>query len=544
MTPKACSIVNLLTQVRNREIALPDLQRDFEWREEDIRLLLDSIMRGYPFGMLLFWNTQFLEVIYREFVTDYSKGQRFVTKEKPKGQKMLMVLDGQQRLQSLYLAIFGTYDGRRLYFNVTSGPLGTATTEDDPIGRGYRFEFWKDTDANRAKRLIRVFDVAGWSPQQEKHEIRKILAAIPLTGDEADVADDNLKTLRSMLREEIVSVLTIDDNVYEAEQAKPIEHILEIFVRVNQGGMKLTRSDLMFSLIKTKWVSARAEFDALLHEVGKVWALGIDKDFLILGLLTVADVPISSDVEVIRRHWDTMEPKFPALAAGLKSAIDFCRSADSRVLSAKLLPVNALLPLTYFLSKQPNGSVPDAQRVSLHSLLYFLLFNGFLGGKSPHARVRYLRDVLQANPGAVLPLDALLVEVARRQRHTATSTTMEMLHWNRALTLNIVQPVAAKDTLSWQEEPQVDHIFPQSTYRPIHGDLVDDIGNLAYLPRLRNIRKNAAPPWEYFKDVSDAELRDEFLIDDRSLLAHERFNEFVDKRRVLILKRVQEFLGR
>ncbi|MDA4132942.1 MAG: DUF262 domain-containing protein, partial [Thaumarchaeota archaeon] len=92
MTPKPRSIVSLLTQVRNGEISLPDLQRDFVWKEEDIRLLLDSIMRGYPFGLLLFWNTQFLEVVYREFVTDYSKGQTFVTKVKATGQKMLMVL--------------------------------------------------------------------------------------------------------------------------------------------------------------------------------------------------------------------------------------------------------------------------------------------------------------------------------------------------------------------------------------------------------------------------------------------------------------------
>lgn len=94
---------------------------------------MDSIMRGYPFGLLLFWNTQFLEVVYREFVTDYTKGQTFVTKVKPKGHKMRMVLDGQQRLQSLYVAIFGTYDGRRLFFNITSGPKGCR-----PRGRLHR----------------------------------------------------------------------------------------------------------------------------------------------------------------------------------------------------------------------------------------------------------------------------------------------------------------------------------------------------------------------------------------------------------------------
>jgi hypothetical protein len=546
MTPKPRSIISLLNDVKNGNVALPDLQRDFVWSESQIRLLLDSIMRGYPFGLLLFWETQFLEVVYREFVTDYTPGQNAVTKEKPKGKSMQMVLDGQQRLQSLYVAVFGSYDGRRLYFNVTSGPKGAnQPSEEDPIGRAYRFEFWRDDQPNRPNRLVRVADVMRWPLQHEKDEIRKLNAAIGLTGDEADIAEDNLKLLRAVMREEIIPVEVIDENVYEADQATSIEQILEIFVRVNSGGTKLTRSDLMFSLIKTKWVAARSRFDALLSDIAKLGGLGVDKDFLILALLTISDVPIDVDVAVIQRHWDAMEPNFPVLESALKSAIDFCQSTDGgRILAAKLLKTNVLLPLTYYLSKQPKGSVPDDQRQPLRALLYFVLFNEFLGGRSPYARVRYLREAFQKNPGASVPLDALLAEMARRQRHTSITTTIDMLNWNKACALNIAQPTAARDTLSWQEEPQIDHIFPQSTYRPIHGDAVDDIGNLAYLGRLRNIRKNDEPPWEYFKNVSDAELRDDFLIEDRSLLAHERFGEFVEKRRPLIVARVKQFLGR
>jgi hypothetical protein len=537
--------MSLLNEVRNGEIALPDLQRDFVWSDEQIRLLFDSIMRGYPFGLLLFWETQFLEVVYRDFVTDYAKGQTYATKLKSKGQKMRMVLDGQQRLQSLYLAIFGSYDGRRLYFNVTSGPKSTNNSDDsDPIGRSFRFEFWSDSDTNRRKRLVRVADIVRWPPQQANAEIIKALAVIPLAGDEADVARDNLKLLRDVLLTDLVPVEVVDENVYEADQAMPIEQILEIFVRVNQGGTKLTRSDLMFSLIKTKWGEARSKFDTLLTEVNKIGSLEIDKDFLIRGLLTVADAPTEFSVEVVERHWDKMELQFSALATSLKSAIDFSRSADVRILAAKLLPLNALLPLVYFLCRLPNASVPDTQRKPLRSLLYFVLFNDFLSGRSPHARVRYLRDVFQNNPGNAVPLDTLLAEIQRRQKHTSVITTSEMLHWNKELALNIAQPVTAKDTLSWQEEPQVDHIFPQSTYRPIYGDLVDDIGNLAYLGRLRNIRKNDDPPWVYFRDVADSELRDDFLIEDRAPLVHERFTEFVAKRRVTVVDRVKDFLGR
>jgi hypothetical protein len=537
--------MSLLNEVRNGETALPDLQRDFVWSEEQIRLLLDSIMRGYPFGLLLFWETQFLEVVYRDFVTDYTKGQTYATKAKSKGQKMRMVLDGQQRLQSLYLAIFGTYTGRRLYFNVTSGPKGMGNQdEEDSIGRSYRFEFWHDSDTNRPRRLVRVADIVRWPYQHENAEIGKILAAIPLGGDEAEIARDNLKLLRHLVLADLVPVEVIDENVYEADQAMPIEQILEIFVRVNQGGTKLTRSDLMFSLIKTKWGEARSRFDALLADVNKLGALDIDKDFLIRGLLTVADVPTEFSVEAVERHWEKMEPQFSAMAKALKSTIDFARSPDVRILTAKLLQLNALLPLVYFLSKIPNASVPDDQRRPLRVLLYFLLFNEFLSGRSPHARVRYLRDVFQEYPGPVVPLDALLAEIARRQRHTSLTTTAELLNWNPELALNIAQPAAAKATLSWQEEPQVDHIFPQSTYRPTHGDSVDDIGNRTYLGRLRNIRKRDEPPWEYFKDVSDAELRDDFLVEDRSLLAHERFTEFVEKRRVAVVNQVKGFLGR
>ena len=120
-----------------------------------------------------------------------------------------------------------------------------------------------------------------------------------------------------------------------------------------------------------------------------------------------------------------------------------------------------------------------------------------------------------------------------------------MLGWKIPLALNIAQPDAARETLSWQEEPQIDHIFPQAQYRVKHGDLVDDIGNLACdLGRLRNIRKSDQPPWEYFADVSDEELRDQVLVSDRALLADDRFTTFVEQRRALIVEKVRGVLGR
>jgi hypothetical protein len=392
---------------------------------------------------------------------------------------------------------------------------------------------------------VRVSDVVRMPDRLEDDEIEKLVNGMGLDADGAKIATRNLRRLRRKFREEIVPVEVLDDDIIEANQARTIDQILDIFVRVNTGGTHLTGSDLMFSLMKTKWVQARAKFDELLAEVRAAELVGIDKDFVIRGLLTVADVSPAFDVRNVERHWPRLEAKFDIFGTALKSAIDFCRSADMRLLSAKLFePVNTLLPLIYYLSKQRNGSVPDSQRVPLRTMMYFLLFNRFLSGRSPEARIRYLRTPMETTGAGPLPLEQLLGVVAAKQRHHAIKTTAEMLSWDPRLALNIAQPQAAKDTISWQEKAEVDHIFPQSEYRPTHGDLVDDIGNLSYLGKLRNQRKNAKDPWDYFKDVPDTELREDFLIADRALLAKEKFPEFVEQRRALVLAKVKEFLGR
>lgn len=549
MASSSTSIAMLLNDIRQGSLVLPDLQRDFVWKENDIRLLFDSLLRGYPFGSLLFWNTQFLELPYKLFVTDFHTGQTFDTRMKPVGEQRRMVLDGQQRLQSLYLGVFGSLNGRRLYFNVTSGPASSPNDDDDDdddaigTGRNYRFEFWRDDEANRPLRLIRVADVLSWPGRREDDEIDEVVAAIGLEGKEAQLARRNLRLVRQVVTDaNLVAVETIDQDVLSAEQARQIPEVLEIFVRVNSGGTRLSRSDLMFSLIKTRQAGARHAFDKLVGEVDPGHLLGIDKDFVIKGLLTVADKPLSFDVKNVERHWDDASGQFDAFAAALRVAVDFCRAPDVGIRAASLLsPVNTLLPLVYYLSRRPRGSVPEAQRRALRTVLYFLLFNGFVNSD---ARIRYLREVFERHAGEPVPLEDLLAVVANRQKYHAVATTPAMLQGRIHLTLNIAQPDAARETLSWQEEPQIDHVFPQAQYRMKHGDLVDDIGNLAYLGRLRNIWKTDQAPLKYFADIPDEELRDQVLIPERKLLAEDQFTTFVERRRALIVEKVRGFLGR
>ncbi len=113
-------ISNLITQIDNQDIVLPAIQRDFVWKEERITTLFDSIMRGYPLGIVLLWET-YLDIKYREFEKDYQPESKYIFKDNSTNKRIKLVLDGQQRLQSLSIALNGSLDGKELYLDVLSG---------------------------------------------------------------------------------------------------------------------------------------------------------------------------------------------------------------------------------------------------------------------------------------------------------------------------------------------------------------------------------------------------------------------------------------
>ena len=252
MATRQTSIMALLNRIHfDRQLVLPNIKRDFVWKPDQIRMLMDSVMREYPFGSVVLWQTKHLEVAYREFATDYATGQRFATLIKQAGHPLEMVLDGQHRLQSLHLATRGSHDHRRLYFDVTSGP----DTREADSDAAYRFEFWRDDQRNRPRRLVRVFDMIGRASRPYKDaRFRIMIKEIGLKGNDADRAEKNVARLRRILyQNDLVPVDIIDEDARDAASVRSPNEILAIFERVNTGGTRLIRSDLLSSLDKSRW---------------------------------------------------------------------------------------------------------------------------------------------------------------------------------------------------------------------------------------------------------------------------------------------------
>ena len=88
---------DLVKDVRNGRIGLPDLQRPFVWRDNKVRELFDSMLKGYPIGYIMLWESPADYESKKSTIGDNSK-----TYEEPKE----LVIDGQQRLTALVAAMF------------------------------------------------------------------------------------------------------------------------------------------------------------------------------------------------------------------------------------------------------------------------------------------------------------------------------------------------------------------------------------------------------------------------------------------------------
>ena len=116
-------IFDVIEEIKNDNYRLPSIQRSFVWEQDRICKLVDSLMSDYPIGSFLVWKPpEILKVRTRKFTKDYKTGDRLISEEEPIQSSPHLVLDGQQRLQSLYMGFFGSYDSEYLYFKLNSNP--------------------------------------------------------------------------------------------------------------------------------------------------------------------------------------------------------------------------------------------------------------------------------------------------------------------------------------------------------------------------------------------------------------------------------------
>ncbi|TPI05888.1 DUF262 domain-containing protein [Helicobacter pylori] len=247
---------------------LPDIQREYVWLkkadEKKIEQLFDSILRGYPIGSFLFWKLQKEDIaksdeqdsdklnfqLYK-FIENYDERKPHNEKiriEQIKRDDLYIVLDGQQRLISLYIGLKGTrtlkkkgarydnpnaYEEKRLYLNLKHQP-----NMDKPEDN-YQFEFHAKTPENDKNHFW--FKVG---------DILELKSVVNYTREHklGDGESELLETLNKAFHDkQLIS--------FFEETEKNLNKVLNIFIRVNSGGVKLSYSDLLMSILTASFSS-------------------------------------------------------------------------------------------------------------------------------------------------------------------------------------------------------------------------------------------------------------------------------------------------
>lgn len=548
------TITSALNQVEGGEIVLPAIQRDFVWSENQILRLLDSILRGYPIGLLLLWET-YADIQYRSFVRDYRAGNLSAFRTNPQKKRVKLVLDGQQRLQSLYVALYGSHEGRQLYFDVLSG-----LDSDDLSEERFLLGFFKAREASEQNRretdegmppylYVKTSDLFRMTGRQLQDFRRRKAARLKLPDEWAALLEENVLRFKDELERNpnIIQVATVDANLMSDDPSRKSEaDVVEIFVRVNTEGTRLNRADLIFSLLKLNWRESAEALPEFVRTINQGNDLGIQTDFVIRCLFAVSDLGAKMDLDLLRKRSNvsTMQSNFEECCDAIRAAVDFvvhqCKCQSPNLVGG----LNTLVPFVYYLFHSPEHEVPNREVRNMRAALYLFAFARTFSRYGESRIGRFIRRVLKPRIEGgefAFPLEEAKSWIASWDR--VTSFDLSFMERNADLALHLAQGLA---TSRWQysgNAPEIDHIFPKSTLFDKGHDPgnINTIANYWILARGKNRNKSNRPPREYFADVDDETMRDAMI--PRDLLTFGRYQTFLRRRGQEIEASLQKRLG-
>jgi hypothetical protein len=382
----------LFSNINEGRIKIPQFQRDFVWGKEQTAQLIDSIIKGFPIGTFILWKTQ-EELRHIKNIGNVS------LPDVPKGESVQYILDGQQRITSLYAVWKGlriTIDGDEVDYKDISIDLSKEINADERV-------------------------VVVEPPEDTPHiSVHKLLnGSITELVDQYRDELSKIEVYKARLTGYDFSTIMISNY--------PIDIACEIFTRINTGGTELT----LFEIMVAKTYDLERDFDLAREFDWLIDNKGAEKDLEDVGYDTVASatvlqcIAVSTNEEKQVRRRDILKlnkndfiNKWPTVKDGIFAAVDYLRSYQ-RIPVSRLLPYNALLvPLTYF-SVQNNYEPPSpSQDVLLTQYLYWAaLTNRFSSG----VEGKIALDIKK--------MDRIIAEEAPDYQREELQLTMDDLRW-------------------------------------------------------------------------------------------------------------------
>lgn len=545
----------VMAQIEAGKIVLPAMQRPFVWKDDRITKLIDSMLRGFPLGTALLWKTATMQR-FRRFQKDVAPDAGItVDFDSDDSTERYLVLDGQQRLTSLFVALTGTYDGKKLFVDVLSGVRG----EKDPGDAYWDCRFLSEKEAKELNVWPRPAgdknansERAVFVKFQDLTKLAAARAGVIATQKAAELGLDAAQTTRMttsylqcatvLASKTALQIHLIDE---DSGDPMPIEEILEVFVRVNSGGLVLQKSDLLMSLLDLKWNDIQPELYRAVKEINAARPFNITRDDVLKSLLlakgseTRFDRLVADRVKVEKLASDL--PKLlPAVQSAWKSLtlllMDNCKITSERFFRGGH---NSLLPFVSYLVENPTPS--DTEKRRLVVAVYLALMSGVFAGAEARMGAFARKECVKGKP---FPLEKLARLVAT---HYGITSLELLLSKHLDLALNIAHGGITLDNNP--ENLQRDHIFPRATLEKAGTppEKTNHYANFHFLRGKDNLNKSDTAPHEWFKKpgeqpaYSDDDLKERLLTWD--LLQPGQFPAMLEERTKAIHNRALTLFG-
>lgn len=526
----------LFADIDSGRIKVPMFQRDFVWSGAQTAKLIDSIIKGFPIGSFIFWQS-------RDGLRHIRNIGNAQLPDTPKGEPSLYVLDGQQRITSLYAVRKGvrlTREGKEIDYRRISINLGCDPDADEEI---------VTPDPPSAAPHITVFEL--------------------LNGSFAELAEKYSSTeLRNRI-DMYRRLLTGYDFSTIAIRDYPIEVACEVFTRINTGGTELTLFEIMVAKTydETRNFDLAREYECLIHNKGK------EKDLQDAGFDTIPESPVLQCIaaniikqvrakDILKLEKDQVIDCWPTVKNGIFAAVDYVRT-HLRIPVSRLLPYDALLvPLTYFFIRRDcEPPTPIQDKLLTQYFWWASLSNRFTSG----AEGKIAQDLLR--------VDDILAERPPSYSGEEVRLTMDDIRWRwfrtgDAFCKAILCLYAYHEPKSFRSNATVKldnswlrvatsknyhHFFPKAYLTQKAGfseEQANVILNITLVDDYLNKRKiGAKPPGQYMKVFARANktlaaTMKTHLIDDLETFGvwNDDYPTFVENRGTAVLKELESRL--
>lgn len=534
-------ISTALDKIDEKQLFVPAFQREYVWKRDDAKELIDSLIREYPTGTMLTWETNTPPELKGPHKYDSKQGA------------VRILLDGQQRLTTLYMLIRGELppyyttseilnDTRGLYVNVATLELEyfkKQKMENDPLWQNitsiFKDEVW-DQD------LIKGLEARGGE----------------VTKETARLISGNIKQIESILNWDFPEqTIPIKASVREA---------IDIFYKVNASGVSLTEAELALAQISGYWPEARDIFKRKLIELeGKGFVFKLD--FIVYALLAClyhsgSNMKLLHDEtngEPIRAAWKLLEGNTLDYVVNIMQSHAYVDHTD------EINSVYALIPIIAFCYQKANSSNGHLSELEIRKIVKWFYYS--------QIRTRYIsqlpqkldRDLRMVRDSAQ-PFDELL-RVIQDERaleilpdefegRTISHPLYPMMRWyfKSREAYCFTTGVKLRQPMGKRYSLESDHIFPFSKLKAagygvenrMKYALAQELTNRAILTQIANRTKSATTAKDYLTEVSaknpDA-LAKQSIPADPQLWETANYEAFLKARRIMLANELNGFLA-